>query len=129
MRQVLESYFAQLMRPADADTSVAMATARNEMAASRRLVAAFQERLSPAERERVVYYLIVGSANQDYRSMFMDGEASMLLSGWSSVVSLVDFSLLVSLSVWVDDLALLDQLVPPPSSAQRKLARMARPAL
>ena len=80
-------------------------------------------------RERMVYYLLVGSANQDYRSMFMDGEASVLLSGWSGIVGLIDFGLLINLSTWVDDLALLDALLPPPSGFRRAIARTIRPAL
>ena len=80
-------------------------------------------------RARVAYFLIVGSANQDYRSMFMDGEASVLLSGWSGVVSLIDFALLMNLSVWIDDLEMLDALMPPPSGFQRGAARWLRPLM
>jgi hypothetical protein len=97
--------------------------------AGQRLWTGFRNWLTPANRDKVMYYLVVGSANQDYRSMFMDGEASVLISGWSSVMSLVDFSLLVSLSVWVDDLDLLDALLPPPTGFQRKLARWLRPMM
>jgi hypothetical protein len=35
----------------------------------------------------------------------------------------------MSLSVWVDDLALLDDLLPPPTNFQRAVGRMVRPAL
>jgi hypothetical protein len=59
----------------------------------------------------------------------MDGEASVLLSGWSGVVGLIDFSLIISLSVWIDDLEMLDALLPPPSGMQRSVARMIRPML
>jgi hypothetical protein len=72
---------------------------------------------------------LIGSANQDYRSMLMDGEASVLLSGWSGVVGLIDFGLIMNLSVWIDDLEMLDALIPPPSGLQRALARQVRPAL
>jgi hypothetical protein len=61
--------------------------------------------------------------------MLMDGEASVLLSGWSGVVGLIDFSLIVSLSVWIDDLEMLDALLPPPTPFQRGVARRIRPAL
>ena len=91
--------------------------------ASQQLVEGFLSGRSSAERERTVYYLMVGSANQDYRSMFLDGEASVLLSGRAAVVGLVDFALLASLSVWVDDLAVLDDLLPPPSRLQLLIAR------
>jgi hypothetical protein len=94
--------------------------------AGQRLWESYRRMLSPSDSTKVLFYLLVGSANQDYRSMFMDGEASVLLSGWSSVMSLVDFGLLVNLSVWVDDLTLLDALLPPPSGFQRKAARWLR---
>jgi hypothetical protein len=97
--------------------------------ASQRLVEGFLASRPPGERPRAVYYLLVGSANQDYRSMYLDGEASVLLSGRAAVVGLVDFALLASLSVWVDDLELLDDLLPPPSGLQLRIARWVAPLL
>ncbi len=97
--------------------------------ASQQLVESFLAGRSDAKRERAIYYLIVGSANQDYRSMFLDGEATVLMSGRAAVVGLVDFALLACLSVWVDDLATLDELLPPPSPLYRLLARQAAPII
>lgn len=97
--------------------------------ASRQLEESFRARLTKDQQQHVAYYLIVGSANQDYRSMFMDGEASMLLAGWSGIVGLIDFGLIANLSIWVDDLDLLDQLLPPPSGLHRRMARWLRPLL
>lgn len=124
MREVILAYLKQL-----SEGGGAREAAEALGAAGQQLWNAYREWLTPDTRERVIYYLLVGSANQDYRSMFMDGEASVLISGWSSVVSLVDFGLLVNLSVWVDDLDLLDRLLPPPSGSQRRLARWLRPAM
>jgi hypothetical protein len=90
--------------------------------ASQHLVEEFLAGRSDEQRRRAVYYLMVGSANQDYRSMFLDGEATVLLSGRAAVVGLVDFALLACLTVWVDDLQLLDDLLPPPSVLQLRLA-------
>ena len=129
MAPVLDAYVRQLARdPAAKDVSV-RESAQLLSQTSQRLVEAFAADLTPEARARVAYFLIVGSANQDYRSMFMDGEASVLLSGWSGVVGLIDFGLIVNLSVWVDDLTLLDELLPPPSGFQRAVARQVRPAL
>ncbi len=91
--------------------------------ASQALVEGYLASRPQGDRPRAVYYLIVGSANQDYRSMYLDGEASVLLSGRSAVVGLVDFALLASLSVWVDDLQTLDDLLPRPRRSQLFLAR------
>ena len=128
MAPLLEAYIGQLLR-ADAGGFDAKAAAAALLAASDHLDASYRESLSPAERERVMYFLLIGSANQDYRSMLMDGEASVLLSGWSGVVGLIDLSLIASLSVWIDDLGLLDALLPPPSDMVRGLARRLRFAL
>ncbi len=61
--------------------------------------------------------------------MFMDGEASVVLADWSGVTSLIDLSLIANLSVWVDDLQTLDDLLPPPSGFQRAVSRWIRPIL
>jgi len=128
MAEVLQAYIGQLLRT-DPESSDVRVAAGALASASDRLEAAFHQSLSPEERERVVYYLMIGSANEDYRSMFMDGEASMLLSGWSGVVGLIDFSLIMNLSVWVDDLEMLDALLPPPTRLQRRISRIIRPTL
>jgi hypothetical protein len=129
MRDIVLAYVQQLVASHDSGGADIKQAAEALSGASRQLVDSFRSRLSVAERERVIYYLIVGSPNQDYRSMFMDGEAAVLLSGWSSVQSLIDFGLLVSLSVWVDDLSILDGLLPPPSGLQRSLAYWIRSLL
>ena len=127
---VFEAYVAQLLQPDSAGTTARYARRpRRFPRPASRLFESFDARLTQEERARVIYYLLVGSANEDYRSMFMDGEASVLLSGWFGVVGLLDFTLLVNLSVWVDDLDLLDALLPPPSGIQRRVARQVRPML
>jgi len=125
MVQVLMAYLRPLVDPT-ADPTTA---ARDLAAASEQLQANFSAVLSPEERARVMYFLMIGSTNQDYRSMYMDGEASVLLSGWSGVVSLVDFGLIMTLSVWIDDLDMLDALIPPPTDFQRGTSRHFRPLM
>lgn len=127
MEEVVTAYLSQF---SSSQTGLGAREASDAIsAAGQKLFRAFTDWLPPAMRERTMYYLLVGSANQDYRSMFMDGEASVLISGWSSVTSLVDFGLLVNLSVWVDDLGLLDELLPAPSGFQRGAARWLRPMM
>lgn len=128
MKDVLEAYIGQLVGPQRA-TLGAREASEALTEASRRLADAFERTIPPRGRDRIIYYLIVGSPNQDYRSMFLDGEAAVLMSGWSTVFSLIDFGLIINLSVWVDDLALLDALLPPPTAFQRKLARWGRAVL
>jgi hypothetical protein len=125
MAGVLEAYLGQLLAPSVGATGPSEALT----AASENLEANFSAALSPEDRERLVYFLMIGSTNQDYRSMFMDGEASVLLSGWSGVVSLVDFGLIITLSVWIDDLEMLDALLPPPPGVLRGVSRHLRPLM
>ena len=123
---VLLAYIGQLH---SADTISVQARSESLLVASRRLEDSFRARLTKEQQQHIAYYLIVGSANQDYRSMFMDGEASMLMSGWSGIIGLIDFGLIANLSIWVDDLDLLDQLLPPPTEFHRRMARWIRPLL
>ena len=123
---VLLAYISQLHT---ADTGDVRARSDLLLLASRQLEDSFRAHLTKGQQQHIAYYLIVGSANQDYRSMFMDGEASMLMSGWSGIIGLIDFGLIANLSIWVDDLDLLDQLLPPPSGFHRRMARWIRPLL
>lgn len=76
-----------------------------------------------------VFFLQVGSANQDYRSMAMDGEASVLVSGWTSLYAVPDFVLLTGLTTWPDDQAALDRLLPEPDATKLLVAWWIRMAL
>ncbi len=119
---LLQTFVAQLQSPGGdprkrADTLAAM---------SKEVERAFRESRPVHEQERILYFLLIGSANQDYRSMLLDGEASMLLSGWSGIVALIDFSLITALSVWIDDLETLDALLPAPNGFRRGVARRLR---
>jgi hypothetical protein len=75
---------------------------------------------------RAASFAIVGSQNQDYRGMFMDGEVGVLFTGPESLVPLIDLVFLVGTVTWVDDQATLDRLLPPASELQRRIARIAK---
>jgi phosphatidylserine/phosphatidylglycerophosphate/cardiolipin synthase-like enzyme len=85
--------------------------------------------IPPGTRYHWVFFLMVGSANQDYRSMAMDGEAALLVSNWTTLYAVPDFVLLTGLVTWVDDQAELDRLLPPPGAFKRWIARWIRMAL
>jgi hypothetical protein len=78
---------------------------------------------------RWALYMQVGSANQDYRSMVMDGEAVVLVANWTSLNAVPDFLLLLGLTAWPDDQAELDRLLPAPSAFKLALARWVRMGL
>jgi hypothetical protein len=76
-----------------------------------------------------VFFLQVGSANQNYRTMTMDGEAAVLVSGWTSLYAVPDFVLLTGLTKWPDDQAALDRLLPEPDPTKLLVAWWIRMAL
>ncbi len=75
---------------------------------------------------RAASFAIVGSQNQDYRGMFMDGEVGVLFTGPESLVPLIDLVFMVGTVTWVDDQATLDRLLPPVGELQRRIARVAK---
>jgi hypothetical protein len=74
-------------------------------------------------------YAIVGSQNQDYRGIFMDGEVAVVFSGPESLVPLLDLRFLEGTATWLTDRAQLDSLLPPPSEYLRRLARILKDGL
>jgi hypothetical protein len=85
--------------------------------------------LSEDEKKQVLYYLSVGSQNQDYRGTIMDGEVAAVLSGYYSLVGLIDLFFMTGLTTWVDDIEELDELLPPESGWRRWLGRYMMKAL
>lgn len=78
--------------------------------------------LEEGEREQLIYYFSVGSTNMDYRSMVMDGEVQIFISGWQGLLGLMDFILLPGLADWVESPEELDALLTPPGGFTRGMA-------
>lgn len=74
-------------------------------------------------------YAIVGSQNQDYRGMFMDGEIGLLFGGAQALVPLLDLVFVEGITTWVADQATLDRLIPPVGEMKRRLARVTKDAV
>ncbi|MBI4410602.1 MAG: hypothetical protein HY561_12890, partial [Gemmatimonadetes bacterium] len=85
--------------------------------------------LDPTSRERVVFYTLMGSQNQNYRSMVIDGEVAFVVSKWPSIIPYLDLISLVGQSRWLDDPAQLAPLLPPQSEWKRRFARWVKLAL
>ena len=71
-------------------------------------------------------YAVVGSQNQDYRGIFMDGEVAVVFTGATSLIPLVDLVFMLGTVTWVDDRATLDRLLPPVGELRRRIARIAK---
>lgn len=78
--------------------------------------------LAPADRQRAVFYTMIGSANQNDRSMVSDGEAVVMLAGWPSVTATIDLISLIGQSRWIEDPAELDRLLPRRNVVLTRLA-------
>lgn len=72
--------------------------------------------LPPAVRERVMFYTLLGSTNQNARGVSTDGEVMMALSGWTAVTPMLDLLSIIGQSRWVESRAELDRLLPPRSA-------------
>jgi hypothetical protein len=93
------------------------------------MVRSWLERLDPATRERVIFFSLMGSQNQNYRSMITDGEVAFVTSHWPAVVPYMDLVAIVSQSRWVEDPEDLAELLPESSEWKRRLGRWIKIAL
>ncbi len=72
----------------------------------------WRESLSAAQRERLLFYTVLGSANQNDRSMVSDGEDALVISNWPAVIPYLDLLSLVGQCDWVDGPEQLEALLP-----------------
>jgi hypothetical protein len=94
-----------------------------------KLIRSYWFSLREDEKQKVIYYLSVGSQNQDYRGTIMDGEVAAVVSGYYSIAGLIDLFFMTGLTTWVDDIEELDELLPPESGWRRWLGRYIMKAL
>jgi hypothetical protein len=94
-----------------------------------RLLGSYWDSLTDEEKRRVIYYLTVGSQNQCYRGIMMDGEVAVVVSGYHSLAGLVDMFFMTGLTTWIDDVQTLRELLPPESGWRRSLGRYIMKAL
>jgi hypothetical protein len=79
--------------------------------------------------DRDVSYFTVGSANMDYRSMVMDGEVMLTVTGWNSLSGMLDFLVLDGLCEWVDTHEGLNALLAPVGGMMGGLSRFGKLAM
>ena len=92
------------------------------------LLRGFEQSLPEAERRAVSFYFSLGSQNQDPRGLALDGEATLIVSGFHAAAGLADLYFVMARSTWVATSADLDRVLPPPTSRLAKLARRVRGA-
>lgn len=89
----------------------------------------FESALSEAERKSVSFYFSLGTQNQDPRGLMLDGEATILVSGFHAAEGVVDLYHLMARSTWVESAAEIDRLLPQPGRITRMLSRWFRYAI
>jgi hypothetical protein len=93
------------------------------------LLRGYEQALPEAERKQVSFYYTLGTQNQDPRGMMLDGESTVIVSGFYAAAGLVDTYYLMARTTWITTPVELDALLPPASGWMRMLARLVRAAM
>jgi hypothetical protein len=80
----------------------------------------------PPGAEDAIYFLTVGSKNQDPRSAFLDGETSYVVAGPWSLNYYPGFLFLMANTTWIEEQDQLDELISVEESGARKFSRWIR---
>ena len=93
---------------------------------SEQLVDEWRESISPETIPRIMFYLAVGSQNQNNRSSILDGEATVLVAKERAMMAYLDFVSILMLTTWVDTEEELEEVLPHQSGKARWVGRYLR---
>jgi hypothetical protein len=93
------------------------------------MVLSWLENLADASRSRVIFYTLMGSHNQNSRSMVIDAEVGLLLSGWPAIIPYIDLVVLIGQTRWVDGPDQVAEFLPLDTGWRRSMAHWFRLAL
>jgi hypothetical protein len=126
----LEIYFRELARRnralAQGDYMDYRVMADNLLPPTRAILREYAADLTPETRARLAIFFSIGSHNQNTRSMVLDGEVALVVSGFSALFGLPDLLIISGLSEWIDDLDELETLFPDYDGIQRRISRWIR---
>lgn len=94
-----------------------------------RIMGDFERRLTTVDRQKLGLYFTVGTQNQDPRGMALDGEGTLVTSGYQAAAGVVDLYYVMARSTWVENRADLERLIPVKSSFMMRLARWIWPTM
>jgi hypothetical protein len=80
-------------------------------------------------RDRVVFYTLMGSHNQNSRSIAIDAEVGFLLSRWYATIPYIDLVVVIGQTRWLDDAAEIADYLPLDSGLRRRLVHWFRLAI
>jgi hypothetical protein len=93
------------------------------------ILKSWNKQLPAEEREKAIVYLTIGSHNQDYRSMIMDGEVLYVVGRAWAMIAYLDFVSVIGQTTWVTDLEELEKLLPSHSGFGKWLGRYLKMAI
>jgi hypothetical protein len=95
------------------DTYIGVKDLRSQISEDRQtMVEEWYSSLTPEQHEKMIFYLTVGSHNQDYRSKIQDGEVTYVVSHLDSLIGYLDFLGLIGRTTWVETIEELEELMP-----------------
>jgi hypothetical protein len=93
------------------------------------MYAEWLRRVPEEERAQAILYFTVGSHNQDYRSMVMDGEALFVVGRMGALIGYLDHAVLVGQTTWLENQEQLEKLLPAYTGFWRWLGHFMKLAL
>ncbi|MES2521628.1 MAG: hypothetical protein V4617_02935 [Gemmatimonadota bacterium] len=99
--------------PAASDTGLRLGDA---------VVRRWHDETPESARRKVIFYTVLGSSNQNDRSMVSDGEAGLLLANWPAVIPYLDMLTLIGQSEWIETPEELERLLPRQGALQTGIA-------
>jgi hypothetical protein len=80
-------------------------------------------------RDRVVFYTLMGSHNQNNRSIVIDAEVGFLMSGWPAIIPQIDLVVIIGQTTWLDGPSDLEALLPLDTGWKRRITHWWRMAM
>jgi hypothetical protein len=114
---------------AEALSAPAPAADTTAVRAADQLLRSYERSLPAAERTRLSFYFTVGSQNHDNRGLLLDGESSLVVSGFDASAGVVDLFYLMARTTWVETGSEIDRLVPARGGIMTRIARLFRLAM
>jgi hypothetical protein len=90
---------------------------------------AYERGLSAADRRRANFSFSVGAQNMDPRGAVLDGESTLLVTGFAAAAGVADLFYLMARTEWIADAASVDLHLPPQPGWMRRFSRLIRTIL
>jgi hypothetical protein len=93
------------------------------------MVREWRDGLDEEVSDRVVFYTLMGSHNQNNRSIVIDAEVGFLMSGWPAIIPQIDLVVIIGQTTWVDGPSNLEALLPLDTGWKRRVTHWWRMAM